>query len=86
MDSIIHADIFFFITTISVVILTVFFSIIAFYLVRIMRNFSHISETLKDGVDNASDELREMSEHVRESPVFSFIFGRKKTKKRSKKS
>ena len=86
MESIVHADIFFFIASIAVAVSIIFFVIIGFYLVKIMRNFSHISETLKEGVDTAGDELREMSEHVRESPIFSFIFGRKKTKKHIKKS
>lgn len=80
MESIIQSNIFFFITSISVIIFTIFFIIIAIYLVRIMRNFSHISEALKKGVDNAGEELREMTDHVRDSPIFSFVFGKKKRK------
>ncbi len=84
MESIIQSNIFFFITSISVIIFTIFFIIIAIYLVRIMRNFSHISEALKKGVDNAGEELREMTDHVRDSPIFSFVFGKKKTEKKRK--
>ncbi len=84
MESIIKSDIFFFITSISVVVLTVFLGIIGFYIVRIVRNFSHISETLKNSVDDADSEVREMVEHVKESAVFNFIFGKKKKHTKSR--
>lgn len=85
MESFIKADIFFFISSISVIIFTVFFIIIGFHLAKVMKNFSHISEKLKNAVDDADSELREMSEHVRESAIFNFIFGKKKVKKRTTK-
>jgi len=85
MESIIQSDIFFFITSISVIIFTIFFVIIGFHLVKIMKNFSHISEVLKNTVDSADSELREMSEHVRNSAIFNFIFGKKKVRKTTKK-
>lgn len=78
MESIMKSDIFFFITSLSVIISTAVFVIIGFYLIKIMRNFSHISKTLRDTVDDADNELRQMSEHVRESAIFNFIFGKKK--------
>ncbi len=87
MQSIMKADIFFFITSISIVLLTVIFIIIGFYVIKITKNFSDISEKLKQSVDSATDELKDMGEHVRQSPIFSFIFGRpKKTKKRNPES
>lgn len=85
MESLVHADIFFLVTTMAVIICTAFFVVIGVYIVKIVRNFSHISETLKKGVDTAGEELGEMSEHVRESPIFTFMFGKKKKKKRSTK-
>ena len=85
MESIIRSDIFFFITSVSVIVFTIFFIIIGFYFVRIMRNFAHVSDTLKKAVDDTDIELRDMVEHVRESTAFSFIFGKKKTKKKSTK-
>jgi hypothetical protein len=49
-----------------------------------MKNFSHISDTLRKAVDNTDQELRDMSEHVRESPIFTFIFGKRKKEKAKK--
>ena len=80
------SDIFFFITSISIIIFTIFLVIVGIYIVKIVKNFSHMSETLKNTVDDADVELREMSEHVRQSAIFNFIFGRKKSKGHSRKS
>jgi hypothetical protein len=78
MEPLLKSDIFFFITSVSVVLLTVIFIIIGVYLIKIMKNFSHMSETLKKTVDDTDDELRDIGVHVRESPIFTFIFGRKR--------
>ena len=75
------ADIFFFITTISVILCTIVFVIAGYYLIKIMKNVSHISESLKNTVENASSELADMSEHVRDSALFTFIFGKRKKAK-----
>jgi hypothetical protein len=81
MESILQADIFFFITSIFVIILILVLCASGYYLVKAMRNFSIISETLKGAVEDTDDELREMVSDVRESTLFRFIFGAKKMRK-----
>lgn len=85
MESILKADIFFFISSVFFILLTILLVIIGFHLLKIMRNFSHISEKLRNAVDDTDSELREMAQHVRESFVFNFIFGKKKVKREMKK-
>lgn len=85
MESFLKMDIFFFITSIAVVLCTIVFIIVGYYVIKTMKNVSEISDKLKQGVNDADTELREMSEHIRESAIFSFIFGKKKTKKLKKK-
>lgn len=85
MTSLIHADIFFFITSIAVVIGTLLGVIIGVYLIKTMRNFYKISETLRESVHDVDAEIRELAEQVRESTIFKFIFGTKKKAPRSKK-
>jgi len=86
METLIHADIFFFITSIAVVVLTILLIVAFFYLLQILRNFRDISDTLKKGVNNASEHLEDLAETIMDNPVFRFIFGKKKTaKKRAKK-
>ncbi len=81
MESLMKSEIFFFVTTLSIVIVTTFFVIIGVYIIKIVKNFAHMSDALKKTVDDADNEIREISEQVRESPIFSFIFGNKKRKK-----
>ena len=85
METILKSEIFFFITSISVIIITVIFIIAGFYLIKIMRNLSNISDTLKRAVDNAESNIEEIGERVKESRVFNFIFGKKKAKKEKAK-
>ena len=83
MESILKSEIFFFISSISVVLITVIFIIIGFYLIKIMKNFSHISEVLRNTVDGAASSLEEVGNDIKESTLFKFFFGskRKKSKK-----
>lgn len=90
MESILKSDIFFFITSISVVVITLIILIAGFYFVKILINFHKISITLKNHTDDLDNELRDMGNHIRQSPLFTFIFGKEKSKewteKKSKKS
>ena len=82
MESILKSDIFFFISSISTILITVILVIFGFYLIKTMRNFSKISEQLKDTVDGATHSLVEVGDHIKESPMFSFFFGKKKRNKK----
>jgi len=82
MESILKSEIFFFISSISVVLITVIFVIVGFYLVKIMRNFSHISERLKETVDSTASSLEEVGNDIKESTLFKFFFGKKKKSKK----
>jgi hypothetical protein len=81
MESILKADIFFFIASISVVIITLILLVAGFYFIKILRNFYKISNILKNTTEDAEIELREMGSHIRQSPLFTFIFGKKKVRK-----
>lgn len=85
METILKSEIFFFITSVSVIIITVVFVIVGYYLIRIMRNLSKISDTLKKAVDNTESNIEEIGERVKESRIFNFVFGKKKTKKQKEK-
>lgn len=75
MESIIHADIFFFITTIAVIVGTIILAWSGFYLIEAFRNFRDISRTLKRGVDNAEENIEDLYHDIEESSIFRFIFG-----------
>lgn len=76
------SEIFFFISSISVILITIIFVIVGFYLIKIMRNFSHISERLKETVDGAASSLEEVGDNIKESRIFRFFFGKKRKNKK----
>lgn len=86
MESILRSDIFFFITAISVVVITIFILIALFYFIKIMINFYKISKTLEKYTKETEMELRELGHHIRQSPLFTFIFGKEKNKKEIERS
>jgi len=81
MESILKSDIFFFISSISVVVVTAVLLVIGFYFIRLMRNFYKISKILRNCAEDAEGGLREMGEHIRHSPLFTFFFGKEKAGK-----
>jgi hypothetical protein len=86
MESILKSDIFFFITSISVVIITLVLLIAGFYFIKILRNFYKISNLLKNYAEDADGQLREVGEHIRNSRLFTFFFGKEKVKKEKERS
>ncbi len=85
MDTLVKADIFFFVSAIATVILTILFIVALYYLIRILKDFSEISDTLKRRVDKASSHLDDLSEMIMSNALFRFFFGKKKARKNSKK-
>jgi hypothetical protein len=86
MESILKSDIFFFITSMSVVVLTLFLLVALFYFIKIMRNFYKISEILKNYTEKTENDLRDLGQHVRQSKLFTFLFGKEKVKKETERS
>lgn len=86
MESILRSDIFFFITSISVIVISAFLLVALFYFIKMLKNFYKISTTLKNLTDSTESELRDMGQHVRQSPLFTFIFGKEKIKKEPERS
>ncbi len=80
METLIKADIFFFITSIAVIILAVFASIVMYYLIGALRNFRALARRLEKDIGNAGEEVEEMVERVSDSFIFSMLFPKKHRK------
>lgn len=86
MDTLFKADIFFFITSIAVVLITLFLLVVLFRFIGILNDFKSITNKLKQGVGAASDNIVELIENINGNSFFRFIFGKKKSsRKREKK-
>lgn len=86
MESIFKSDIFFFITSVSVIVVTFFVIVAIFYFIKILRNFYKISKLLRESVESTGTELKELGKEIRQSPLFTFIFGKRRVKKENNSS
>lgn len=93
MDTLIHADIFFFVTTIAVVVVAAVFTVALFYLVAVLRQVRDIASEIKEEAklmraDIGDARTRIKTEGFRLKHLFDFfsqVGARKEAKKRSQK-
>lgn len=60
MNTLIHADIFFFVTTIWVVIISAIFVIILWNVAYIVNDLRHISRKIREGSDVFAEDLHDL--------------------------
>ncbi len=65
MDTLIHADIFFFITTIAVIVITVVFLVIAFYLIGFLSRARDIADEIKAEAKLVREDVNEARMRVK---------------------
>lgn len=65
MENIIQADIFFFITSIAVIVFTICLAIVMFYVVRILKDMKHISKTMSQESDKLLNDIDSLRETVK---------------------
>ena len=94
MASLIHADMFFFITTIAVIIISLLFAIALFFIVLILRDLRHLSGLAVKGGDQLADDLDDLrdaaiGEGARIRSIFDLFLGlfvRRRKRKANKKN
>lgn len=84
MDFISKSDIFFFITSIAVIVLTVVFVVAAFYAIRALKNFYEISKVINMAIGNIRDTIKDVKERTKNNPFARRIFGAEEKKKNKK--
>lgn len=72
MDTLMKADIFFFVTTISVILLTLLAIVAFIYIVKILHNIRAISETIKNESNLIAEDMDDIRARVRSSG-FTFL-------------
>lgn len=85
MDTIIHADIFFFIATIGFVFFFILLFVTLYYLIRLLKSANRMAEKVEANIETISDEAKDMVLDFRDSPIVSFLFGRKNRRNARKK-
>jgi len=65
MENILHSDVFFFVTTIAVVVVAIFFIIALIYVIRILKNIKDLSDIVKNDVKFLSGDLSGMRKKIK---------------------
>ncbi len=84
MDTLIKADIFFFISSVATVILTVLLAVALFYFIRAGQNLYAISEKLQTHFKESEEFIFDLKEKLESNLLFRMFFSpapRKKSKK-----
>jgi hypothetical protein len=74
METIVKADIFFFISSVATVIVTVLLSIVLFYLVRAGRNLYQITQRLQEHFRDSEEFVLDLKERIEENIFFRLFF------------
>ena len=83
METLMKADIFFFISSVALIVLTIFVSIILCYLIKASRNLYMLSEELQERFAESEEFVAELKERLEDNPIFRFFFPRWRRRKRS---
>lgn len=82
MDTLIKADIFFFISSIASVVLAVLLSIVLFYFIKAGRNLYLISEKLQAHFKESEEFVLDLKERLEDNIVFRLFFPPARSNKR----
>lgn len=80
MQEILHANIFFFITAVGVVIITILVAVMLVYGIKFVRNLSVISDEVKDEATAYVGASRSFRQKVASHPLVASFVGKKKTR------
>ncbi|HEY0908153.1 MAG TPA: hypothetical protein VGE35_02275 [Candidatus Paceibacterota bacterium] len=68
-ESLIHADIFFFISTIALVLISIGIAIALFYAIRILRDASEVSEKIRTESGEIVSDLKKLRANLRDEGI-----------------
>jgi len=78
METLIHADIFFFIASIGFVIFFILVFIVLIYIIKLLKKTNNMASIVEGNIETISEEAKDMMLEFRDSPIIGFLFGRKR--------
>ena len=78
MDTLLKADVFFFISSVGFLFLWTLAILFLFYLIRATKTLSRVMEKVEGDIEQIGDTSKEMLEEVKDSIIFNFLFHKKK--------
>lgn len=70
-----QANIFFFITSVAVIIFTIFLCVVLYYVIRILRAIRNIIDRVDAGSETIAEDIANLRSYVKEGGLFSSIVG-----------
>jgi hypothetical protein len=83
MDTLIKADIFFFIASIATVVLTIMASYLLYYFIKAGKNLYFLSDALKGGFKDSEEFVNDLKDRLEENMVFRLFFPPVRKKRKS---
>lgn len=83
MESVMKADIFFFISSISSIVLTALLCIALYYFIKAGRNLWEISEKLKTHFKESEEFILDLKERLQDNLIFRMFFAPARKRRRS---
>lgn len=84
MTEFLEANIFFFITSVAVVVFTIFLCVAMYFVIRILRSVKNITERIDEGSESIADDIKQLRQYVAQGSLISQIIGLFVKSKRSK--
>ena len=79
MDEVLHANIFFFITGIAVIVFTLLLSVALYHLIKILKTVRRIADRVEEGTMTIADDIEQLRTYVvEESFLARFLGGMRK--------
>lgn len=85
METLLKADIFFFISSIATVVLAALFSAALFYFIKAGKNLYLISEKLQDSFADSEEFVLDLKERLEENMIFRIFFPPARSRRRAYK-
>ena len=90
MNNLIKSDVFFFITSIAVVVIAILLTILIVYLIKVSKDIRYISQKAKTEADNIIDDVSQLRTNLKQegskikdlAGIFARFYNPKKTKSR----
>ncbi|HEY9584111.1 MAG TPA: hypothetical protein VJI33_00820 [Candidatus Paceibacterota bacterium] len=83
MDTLLKADIFFFIASLATIVLAILVTILLFYLIKAGKNLYRLSEALKSNFKESEEFIVELRERLEDNIVFRLFFPPSRKRRRT---
>jgi len=84
METVMKADIFFFISSVALVVLAVLLSVVLFYFIKAGKNLYHISEKLQEHFKESEEFVLDLKDRLEENMIFRMFFPPARKRKSAK--